>query len=43
MYLFYTMKEDAGTPLYGSGIIRPVAYAIISATIGTQSVLQVDR
>lgn len=39
-YLLYTAREKAGEPLMFSSIIRPVTYSIVSATVGTQSVLQ---
>ena len=39
-YLLYTAREKAGEPLIFSSIIRPVAYSMVSATVGTQSVLQ---
>mmetsp|Transcript_10913 Transcript_10913/g.11332 ORF Transcript_10913/g.11332 Transcript_10913/m.11332 type:complete len:497 (-) Transcript_10913:237-1727(-) len=40
MYTIYTVNEEIGTPLPGNHLIRPVSYAIVSATVGTQSVLQ---
>lgn len=43
IYTLYTMKEAAGNKLCGNNIIRPAAYAIISATVGTQSTLQVTE
>jgi hypothetical protein len=39
-YRYYTKKEDQGMPLPGNEFVRPVTYALVSATIGTQSVLQ---
>jgi magnesium transporter len=39
-YLVYTASEKAGKPLCFSSTIRPVTYSMVSATIGTQSVLQ---
>eukprot|EP00602_Paraphysomonas_sp_CaronLab_P009074 CAMPEP_0185026306 /NCGR_PEP_ID=MMETSP1103-20130426/10228_1 /TAXON_ID=36769 /ORGANISM="Paraphysomonas bandaiensis, Strain Caron Lab Isolate" /LENGTH=304 /DNA_ID=CAMNT_0027559825 /DNA_START=543 /DNA_END=1457 /DNA_ORIENTATION=- len=39
-YVIYTTNEHTGTPLPGNGIVRPSTYAIVSATVGTQSVLQ---
>lgn len=40
VYVVYTHHEEAGTPLQGNGIIRPVTYSLVSALVGTQSVLQ---
>jgi len=40
IYVKYTDSESIGVVLWGSDIIRPASYAIISATVGTQSVLQ---
>lgn len=39
-YMVYTVHEEIGTPLPGNHLIRPVSYALVSATVGTQSVLQ---
>lgn len=39
-YAVYTASEKAGRPLLHSSIVRPVTYSMVSATIGTQSVLQ---
>jgi magnesium transporter len=39
-YMVYTVNEDVGSPLPGNHLIRPVTYAMVSATVGTQSVLQ---
>eukprot|EP01041_Mallomonas_annulata_P011870 gene11870-24871_t len=40
VYLRYTYSEEKGIRLPASDIVRPAAYAIVSATVGTQSVLQ---
>lgn len=40
LYSIYTYNEENGSPLPGSGIVRPAAYSIVSAVVGTQSVLQ---
>jgi magnesium transporter len=40
VYMVYTVNEEVGTPLPGNHLIRPVTYAMVSATVGTQSVLQ---
>lgn len=40
VYIIYTAREKSGNPLPYSFIVRPVAYSMVSATIGTQSVLQ---
>lgn len=40
LYVKYTLAEEKGVRLPGSDIIRPGAYALVSATVGTQSVLQ---
>ena len=40
VYIMYTTREKSGNPLPYSFIVRPVAYSMVSATIGTQSVLQ---
>lgn len=40
LYVIYTAHEESGSPLPQSNLIRPVTYSIVSATIGTQSVLQ---
>jgi magnesium transporter len=40
VYMIYTVNEEVGTPLPGNHLIRPVTYALVSATVGTQSVLQ---
>jgi magnesium transporter len=39
-YIVYTASEKAGKPLFLSSIVRPVTYSMVSATVGTQSVLQ---
>jgi magnesium transporter len=39
-YTVYTHYESAGAPLPMNGIMRPTCYSIVSATVGTQSVLQ---
>lgn len=40
IYVIYTFREAQDKPLVGSQLIRPILYAFVSATIGTQSVLQ---
>ena len=40
IYIVYTKRETDGSPLPLSDIVRPACYSIVSATIGTQSVLQ---
>ena len=40
IYVVYTHHHTIGSPLPLTNIIRPVCYSIVSATIGTQSVLQ---
>jgi magnesium transporter len=40
LYLSYTRNEALQTPLPASGFVRPLTYCIVSATIGTQSILQ---
>lgn len=40
VYLKYTKAEEEGSELPMSDIIRPATYSIVSATVGTQSVLQ---
>ena len=40
MYWIYTNREIAQKPLPFSTIVRPFCYSLVSATIGTQSVLQ---
>ena len=40
VYLLYTSREKMGKPLMYSSIVRPVTYSMVSATVGTQSVLQ---
>lgn len=39
-YMVYTHYDNIGTPLEGNGIVRPVTYSLVSALVGTQSVLQ---
>jgi magnesium transporter len=39
-YMVYTVNEEVGSPLPGNHLVRPVTYAMVSATVGTQSVLQ---
>lgn len=39
-YVVYTVNEEVGSPLPGNNLVRPVTYAMVSATVGTQSVLQ---
>ena len=40
VYWIYTQREIASRPLPFNAIIRPFCYSLVSATIGTQSVLQ---
>lgn len=40
IYLKYTKAEEEGSELPMSDIVRPATYSIVSATVGTQSVLQ---
>lgn len=40
IYVVYTNREQNGYPLPYSIIIRPATYSLVSATVGTQSVLQ---
>jgi len=41
VYVFFTTYEDThAKPLPFSKIVRPVTYSVVSATVGTQSVLQ---
>ena len=40
VYILYTRRERRQLPLPLSGIVRPVVFASMAATIGTQSVLQ---
>lgn len=40
VYLKYTAAEEKGIRLPGSELVRPGTYALVSATVGTQSVLQ---
>lgn len=40
VYVFYTSREKNGRSMPYSVVVRPVAYSIVSSTVGTQSVLQ---
>jgi hypothetical protein len=40
VYMIYTQREIALRPLPFNSIVRPFCYSLVSATIGTQSVLQ---
>ncbi|CAM9256286.1 unnamed protein product, partial [Ectocarpus fasciculatus] len=40
LYLYYVSCSDNGRPLPGSRLLIPCCYALVSAIIGTQSVLQ---
>ena len=40
VYVVFTNRELERLPLPYSKIIRPITYSIVSATVGTQSVLQ---
>ncbi|CAM9687756.1 unnamed protein product, partial [Phaeothamnion confervicola] len=40
LYLRYKRRRDKGQPILGSEVVMPLSYAICSAIVGTQSVIQ---
>jgi hypothetical protein len=40
VYKWYTYKLENKTPLYGTTLVRPVCFSFVSASVGTQAVLQ---